>query len=117
MGGVNAKYVSKWGKEEKIAFGETFYMNLCVQSVLANQKGGPNIYVGESARSLHERSGEHWKDAEGGKEESHMVQHVGETHKGEAPDFNFKVVKSFRTSLDRQVPEAIMILMRGGELF
>ena len=43
-----------------------------------------------------------------------MVQHVGETYKGEAPDFNFKVVKSFRTSLDRQVAEAIRIEMRGG---
>ena len=84
-----------------------------MEEISEGGKGGPNIYVGESARLLHERSGEHWKDAEGGKEESHMVQHVGETHKGEAPDFNFKVVKSFRTSLDRQVAEAIRIEMRG----
>ena len=77
-------------------------------------EGGPNIYVGETARSLHERMTEHWKDAEGGKEESHMVEHVGEAHQGEAPEFKFKVVRGFKTSLDRQVAEAIRIEMRGG---
>ena len=70
--------------------------------------------MGETARSLHERMTEHWKDAEGGKEESHMVQHVGEAHQGEAPEFNFKVVRGFKSSLDRQVAEAIRIEMRGG---
>ena len=35
----------------------------------------PSVYVGESARSLFERSGEHWAEAEAVKESSHMVEH------------------------------------------
>ena len=69
-----------------------------------------SLYVGETARSLFERSQEHWKAAEQSKEESHMFQHTMETHKGKGiPMFKFKVVKSFRSALDRQIAEAIRI--------
>ena len=77
----------------------------------------PALYVGESARSLYERTGEHWLAAEQQKEESHMYQHVVEAHNGESkPSSNFKVVRSFKTALDRQVAEAIRIEMRGSVL-
>ena len=39
---------------------------------LAERKGFPNLYVGESARSVAERASEHWRDVESAKEESHM---------------------------------------------
>ena len=66
---------------------------------------------------MFERSQEHWKAAEQNKEESHMFQHTMETHKGKGlPMFKFKVVKSFRSALDRQIAEAIRIEMRGNLL-
>ena len=34
---------------------------------LAESREQPNLYVGESARSLHERALEHWRDAESNK--------------------------------------------------
>ena len=72
------------------------------------------LYVGESARSLFERTSEHFQAADAEKEESHMFQHLVETHKGEGkPQFKFKVIKSFKTCLDRQIAEAIRIEMRG----
>ena len=37
--------------------------------------GQPSLYVGESARSGCTRAAEHWRDAEKGKEESHMIRH------------------------------------------
>ena len=81
---------------------------------LADKRGVPSLYVGESARSLCERAGEHWADAEGWKEESHMVEHQIQSHGGEEnPAFNFRVVKQFGSSLERQVREAVRIQMRG----
>ena len=74
-------------------------------------------FVGESARSLHERAGEHWRDAETGKEESHMVEHQAAAHGGERnPEFNFSVVKQCKSSLERLVREAVRIDMRGNVL-
>jgi hypothetical protein len=81
---------------------------------LAESRDVPSLYVGETARSLKERSGEHWADAEGGKEESHMVEHQVLAHGGGVhPSFNFKVVKHCGSSLERQVREAVRIQMRG----
>jgi hypothetical protein len=81
---------------------------------LAESKGYPSLYVGESARSLAERAQEHWRDAESGKPETHMLEHQEASHGGEGtPSFNFKVVKSCKTSLERQVREAVRIHMRG----
>ena len=40
---------------------------------LADIRGFPSLYLGESSRSVSERAEEHWKDAENGKEESHMI--------------------------------------------
>ena len=70
--------------------------------------------MGESCRSLYERTSEHWTDAMANKETSHMVDHLEKDHGGEGGiDFKFRVVKSFKTSLDRQVAEAIRIYRRG----
>ena len=84
---------------------------------LKRQEQEAFLYVGESARSLCERSTEHWQAAELMKEESHMVQHSEEAHNGENNHtFKFRVVRSFRSALDRQIGEAIRIEMRGSVL-
>ena len=41
-----------------------------------------SLYVGETARSLFERSQEHWKAAKQNKEESHMFQHTWRPTRG-----------------------------------
>ena len=51
------------------------------------------------------------------KEESHMIQHQQRAHKDmKSPVFNFRVVKSFKTRLERQIGEAIRIQSRGNVL-
>ena len=76
-----------------------------------------SLYVGETARSVSKRAQEHWRDAEKGKEESHMQEHQTESHGGEQPPaFVFKVIKKCKSSLERQVREAVRIQMRGNVL-
>ena len=82
---------------------------------LEDKREEASIYVGETARSVSERSKEHWKDMEKEKEESHMVIHWKTSHEGEqeCPPFNFRVIKSFQSSLARQISEAVRIQLRG----
>ena len=84
---------------------------------LCDSRNPPSIYVGESARSVAERSKEHWGDYKKGKEETHMYTHWKQAHGNEDPPvFNFKVVKSFKSALARQVAEAVRIQQRGAVL-
>ena len=85
---------------------------------LAEKRDVASLYVGESARSISERALEHWRDAESGKEESHMLEHQSVAHRGEqaSPEFHFRVVKKCQSSLERQVREAVRIQMRGNVL-
>ena len=88
-------------------------------NVSLEEKGDvASLYVRKMARSVSERALEHWRDAETGKEESHMLEHQAVAHKGEeaTPEFNFRVVKKCRSSLERQVREAIRIQIRGNVL-
>ena len=81
---------------------------------LQERRDDASLYVGESARSLHERAREHWRDADMRKEESHMIEHEEGVHRGEdGPEFRFKVIKKCKTSLERQVREAVRIQLRG----
>ena len=51
------------------------------------------------------------------KEESHMIEHEEGVHRGEdGPEFPFKVIKKCKTSLERQVREAVRIQLRGNVL-
>ena len=78
----------------------------------------PSIYVGETSRSIQERSLEHWAAARGSRkarEGSHMAKHVEQAHKGEEPQFMMRVVHFHRTALSRQTAEAVRIRRRGGE--
>ena len=83
------------------------------KSSLEDKREQASLYVGESARSVNERAAEHWRDAEKGKEESHMQEHQAGAHGGEQPpNFAFRVVKKCKSSLERQVREAVRIQMR-----
>ena len=74
------------------------------------------VYVGESARSIFERAGEHHADMINKNEDSHMLKHWLSSHPEaeEPPNFKIKVVGSFSDSLTRQVAEAVRIDLRGG---
>ena len=74
----------------------------------------PAIYVGETSRSILERSREHWKAYKGKKEDSHIWKHQTLKHNGEQADFIMRVVGSKRTALERQISEAVRIRRRGG---
>ena len=77
----------------------------------------PSIYVGhvgESARSIFERAGEHWKSYEKRNPDSHIWKHHLIHHGGEGePEMRFEVLGNYRTALSRQIAEAIRIRERG----
>ena len=76
----------------------------------------PSVYVGESTRSIYERSLEHHKGQKKKDEDNHMVKHMTVHHQSEdKPQFIMKPIKYFRTALSRQVAEAVRIRRRGGE--
>ena len=74
-----------------------------------------SIYIGESSRSIYERSKEHWSDWRSKLERSHILKHQREAHGGEEePKFMMRSVRYFRSALSRQVGEAVRIMRRGG---
>ena len=76
----------------------------------------PTLYVGESSRSIYERSKEHWSDWRNKRSSSHIAKHQDQVHgPDEEPQFTMRVVKSYRTALARQIGEAVRIRRRGGE--
>ena len=73
-------------------------------------QGRKAVYIGESSRSVYERSLEHLEDYKTEKEESHMYTHAIEAHsKEEKPLFAIKVLRKHRSALYRQVHEAVLI--------
>ena len=70
------------------------------------KEGPPSLYVGESSRSLYERSREHHKQWSCGAETSHMRKHVEQHHApGEEVTWVMKPVAYFRTALRRQIAD------------
>ena len=76
---------------------------------------GKGIYVGESSRSLFERTREHVADRDSRKEESHQVKHwlLDHAELQEPPAFKFRLVRSFKDPMSRQISEAVRIELRG----
>ena len=71
--------------------------------------------MGESSRSIMERSKEHWAGYVGAKEDNHILRHQQITHRGaDPPKFVMRVVSHHRSALERQVSEAVRIRRRGG---
>ena len=79
----------------------------------SGRDGGPRegVYIGESSRSLHERSIEHVRDAGAFSVKSHIVKHWMTSHPSlpNPPKMSFKVTERFRDCLSRQVSEALRI--------
>ena len=78
----------------------------------------PSIYVGETSRTIKERSKEHWAASKGNakvREGSHIHKHQELHHGGEEPKFIMRVVGFHRSALSRQTAEAVRIQRRGGE--
>ena len=71
--------------------------------------------MGESSRSIFERSKEHWSDYRSNKDKSHILKHHQIAHGGVGePGFIMRTVSFYRTALARQVGEAVHIRRRGG---
>ena len=86
-------------------------------SSLYDDRAEASIYVGETSRSLFDRSSEHQRDYKSQKEDSHMIKHWITTHQGqEKPMFIQRVVNKYKSALDRQVGEAVRIQLRGNTL-
>ena len=69
-------------------------------------------YVGESSRSLYERSKEHREDYKNLSESSHMLKHYLACHKDikrEELEFGVRVRRKYVKAFERQVGEAIAI--------
>ena len=66
--------------------------------------------MGESARSLYERAGEHHKDSLSEKRQkaSHMAEHAKDAPVGNI-NFKFKVLNSYRSSMERQIAETVKV--------
>ena len=76
----------------------------------------PTAYIGESSRSIKERTKEHWGAYASRNKESHLLKHQELQHKGAAPPkFVMRVIGAARTALERQTREAVRIRRRGGE--
>ena len=74
----------------------------------------PTTYIGESSRSIYERSKEHWEGARKNCDKNHMVKHQSLEHGGSTDlKFHMKVRGFFKTALARQVAEAVLIRRRG----
>ena len=81
-------------------------------------QGRVGIYIGESSRSLAERSLEHFNDAKAFSKKSHMVKHWMISH-GDMetlPPFRIRILRQYQDCLSRQVGEAIQILLSNDHL-
>ena len=68
-----------------------------------------SVYVGETARNLFTRGGEHISKYEGGKEASFLLKHQQEKHEGRPAVYSSKVTGYFKDCLSRQVAEGVNI--------
>ena len=92
------------------------YSNTCVDCVKIGS--GKYVYYGESGKSGHERVSEHYGQANSKSEtelaKSHMFNHWQDMHAGDQSQFQYRVVKQYRTPLARQCGEAIRIKTAAG---
>ena len=73
------------------------------------QRDGKGTYIGESSRSLYERSKEHQRDREDRDTDSHQIKHWQLDHPelSSPPKFKFKMIASFQDPLTRQLAESV----------
>ena len=81
-----------------------------------NNKEAPTVYIGETSRSIMERTAEHWGAYKSKNKENHILKHQELQHGGAAPPkFIMRIVSKARTAQERQAKEAVRIRRRGGE--
>ena len=71
-----------------------------------------HLYIGETSRSIYERTLEHQGDVDQLKPSSHMLRHMIEMHRGEERsqiEFGVKVLRYSRKSFERQILESVLI--------
>jgi hypothetical protein len=71
-----------------------------------------HMYVGETARSVHERGFEHLDDIRQLKTSSHLLKHLLDKHENETwneIDFRMEIKTFSRTAFERQIMEACQI--------
>ena len=71
--------------------------------------GKKSVYIGESHRSWWDRAANHERALRTLDEEYATVTHHLEFHPNKSPSFSFKLDKSHKSSLQRQIYEAILI--------
>ena len=96
--------------------------NICNPDVEKKQKGneitilkaGRGVYVGESSRSLYERTKEHQADREDLDDKSHQIKHWLTNHNDltSPPTFRFRIIRSFTDPMTRQLAESVRIKLR-----
>ena len=99
------------------------YENVCLEchpgavkkgELLVSDIDVPSIYVGETSRSIFERSKEHWEGLRKEDNDNHMYKHWVIHHGSRGvPKFNMRVVKFHDRALSRQIGEAVRIRRRG----
>ena len=71
--------------------------------------GQKSLYLGETARNLFTRGGEHLDNYRNNSEKSFILKHQNRVHQGTAGDYTAKVTGRTRDCLTRQVREAVLI--------
>ena len=82
------------------------YTIVCINCALAGNKVA---YVGESQRSYAERQGEHRSAINTGNRNYAAVCHHLEQHPGKDMHFGFRLNRQHRSSLERQISEALLM--------
>ena len=83
------------------------YQILC--NICTKEENRSSIYWGETHRTWWDRCQEHLRALDSGDESYATVKHMMIHHPGRQHDFLFKFEKSWKTSLQRQIQEAIRI--------
>ena len=89
------------------------YQSICKVCVKSGSDQGR--YIGGTGRSLYEWRRENLEDAHKKKETSNIFKHWAVSHSTmlSQPEFTFKVLKTHKSPLDRQIHEAVKIATHG----
>ena len=87
-------------------------MRNCTYKITCNlceAKGIKALYVGETHRAWGDRQAEHQRAAEKGDKSYGIAKHQAEEHPGAPPSFTYKLDRGHKTTINRQIAEALLI--------
>ena len=73
------------------------------------EAGNTAKYWGESNRTWWDRSREHWNARKSNNTDYAIAKHMSNCHQGMEPRFQFKADRSWKSALERQLGEALLI--------